>query len=170
MTTGFIPVPVFNRLLSSCLTQWPVSKQSQNYLIHCGVGVFDVDRQHRLTLFFSQNVIQLWVKKFSQTNPHPSKEVCTQVREFIEKTFVKIKKQLRETCEIKLKLKCPDIDLRSGNGMFELKDFQTEYQEVTCHCHDNSHVLRSSDMLKYWGVEELVSKEKLSGRIKNNIT
>ena len=143
------PSAIFNRLLVACMSQWPVAKRGQKYLMYCGCGQFDVDVQHRLTLLFTSNFIGLRIVRYCETDRHPSGTVCKDVYSVVKQTLLRIGDGLSLVLDYKEFLKCP-LGREESFECLHAVDNVRDCNEFPCHGHDHVQILHSGDLLKYW--------------------
>ena len=153
------PSSIFNRLLVSCMSRWPIAMSGKKHLIYCGCGQFDVDRQHRLTLSFISNVIQLRITRYSQKDRHPNGPLCKNVLDTVKLSLMKIGECLSIELDIKEFVKCPVGGSGSTECLHSVQKIQG-CEEFPCHKHVEVATLDSAELLKYWfesDVEDKVS-------------
>ena len=145
------PSSIFNRLLVSCMSRWPIATSKNKHLIYCGCGQFDVDhqRQHRLTLSFIGNVIQLRITRYCQNDRHPSGPLCKEVLDTVKSSLRKIGESLSLELDIKEYVKCPVDGSGSTECLHSVQKIQ-ECEEFPCHEHGDVAILHSAELLKYW--------------------
>ena len=143
------PGSIFNRLLVSCISRWPIAMSGKKYLIYCGCGQFDVDLQHRLTLSFISNVIQLRITKYSHEDRNPSVHLCKSVLDTAKLSLSRIGKSLSLALDINEYVKCPISGPGSTECLHSVKKIQ-KCKEFPCHKHDDPAILHSAELLKYW--------------------
>ncbi|KAL3854151.1 hypothetical protein ACJMK2_013429 [Sinanodonta woodiana] len=145
----FLPPPIFHRILAACLACWPIAKQKSENLIFCGCCMFDLDPSHRLTLHFKEYVIFARIARTGIKERTPNSKVCIKIREFITEKLSGIFGYLCQKLDFELCIQCPRLSGDSLDGMVPVSVLQ-ENAEWACHCHDNSHVIISNDLLKFW--------------------
>ena len=143
------PSSIFSRLLVSCLSRWPLARSGNKHLIYCGCGQFDVDRQHRLTLSFISNVIQLRITRYSEKDRHPSVPLCKKVLDTVKLSLRRIGECLSLALDIEDCVKCPVGGLGSAECRYSVQEIQG-CKELPCHRHGHVAILHSADLLKYW--------------------
>ena len=156
LTLGNVAFPgsIFNRLLVSCMSRWPIATSGKKYLIYCGCGQFDVDRQHRLTLSFISNVIQLRITRYSQKDRYPSVQLCKEVLDTVKLSLRKIGECLSLELDIKEYVKCPVGGSGSTECLHSVQKIQG-CEEFPCHKHGDVATLESAELLKYWFESEV---------------
>ena len=150
------PSAIFNRLLVSCISQWPIARSGKKHQIYCGYCQFDIDIQHRLTLTFACNTVQLRITKYSKTDRHPSANLCKSVLAFVKGNLRRICDFLSLVVDLDEFVKCPADRLESSDCLHSVKKIR-ECQEFPCHHHNDVAVLCSSDLLKYWIEKDTVN-------------
>ena len=146
------PSSIFNRLLVSCMSLWPIAKSKDKHHIYCGCGQFCIDRQHRLTLSFIRNVIQLRITRYSKKDI-PSVQLCKEVLNTVKLSLWRIGKCLSLELDIEECVKCPFGGAES-TCRHSVQEIQG-YEEVLCDNHDDVAVLDSAELLKYWFESEV---------------
>ncbi|KAK3598936.1 hypothetical protein CHS0354_036252 [Potamilus streckersoni] len=146
----FLPAPIFHRLVAACVAHWPVAKKNSGNLIYCGCCVFDLDLHHRLTVFSRNHVIFVRVTIMGKTL---SFQLCAEVKEFITMTLSKIIGNLEQSLQFELHIQCPKSVGDSVSSLFCVADLQSN-EAVPCHSHGDSHVILSSDLLRFWFQEQ----------------
>ncbi|KAK3594194.1 hypothetical protein CHS0354_023110 [Potamilus streckersoni] len=149
----FLPPPIFHRLLATCVSHWPIAKRKSENLIFCGCCVFKLDVHHKLTVFFKDYIIFARVTRIGTTEKTPSSQLCIEVREFITMTLTNVIGCLGQSLQFELSVQCPKYAGYSVDSMIPVADLQGNV-EVSCDFHDNSHVIKSHDILKFWFQEE----------------
>ena len=148
-----LPSSIFNRLLVFCISRWPIAKSGNKHLIYCGCGQFHIDSQHRLTLSFISNVIQLRITRYSRKDRHPSVHLCKEVLDTVKLSLRRIGKCLSLELDIKECVKCP-VGGSGSTCRYSVQEIQG-CEEVQCDNHDDVEVLDSAELLKYWFESEV---------------
>ena len=148
------PSSIFNRLLVSCMSRWPIAKRGNKHLVYCGCGQFDVDLQHRLTLSFISNVIQLSITRYGLEDKHPSVLLCKNVLDTVKLSLRRIGECLSLTLDIKEYVKCPVDGSGSTECLHSVQKIQ-ECKEFPCHEHGDVAIMCSAELLKYWFESEV---------------
>lgn len=80
---GYLPLAVFQRLLSSAVSLWSVMNYSAKPLLMSNLGAFSLDNYHRLILASHFNTIDVYIyHKTASRHINPS--VTRNVRHFLE--------------------------------------------------------------------------------------
>ncbi|KAK3602566.1 hypothetical protein CHS0354_021162 [Potamilus streckersoni] len=156
----FLPPPIFHRLVASCMACWPIAKNKVETLIFCGSCVFDLDHSHRLYLHFRDYVIFARITRMGIKERTPNFKVCLKVREFIREKLSEILECVGQRLDFELGIQCSKCDGDSVDQIVPLSVLQGNV-ELACHCHDNSHVIISHDLLKFWFEDS--GKDKVDG-------
>ncbi|XP_060604987.1 uncharacterized protein LOC132757658 [Ruditapes philippinarum] len=161
-TSGFLPTAVFNKLLAACIDKWPISKLNKKNLVFCGCGVFDLEDNHKLYVYFFDHIINIWITKYSTTDEEPSTCLCQHVHEFVSEF---LKNRMRITSGIEVFLRCNQSNIHNNDNLFELENMSGK-QEVVCNTEPVHHVHRTNELIKYWlysdsdhQLDELTEKE-----------
>ncbi|KAL3854536.1 hypothetical protein ACJMK2_013801 [Sinanodonta woodiana] len=154
----FLPSAIFHRLLATCVSRWPIAKRMSENQIFCGCCIFSLDLHHRLTVLFREYVIFVHVIRFGTTEMTPSSKLCIEVQEFITKNLTSIIGYLGRALKFEMSVQCPQSVGYRVDCLIPLTDLQGN-ADVPCHFHDESHVIRSQDVLKFWFHEEEQSDE-----------
>ncbi|KAL3854739.1 hypothetical protein ACJMK2_013988, partial [Sinanodonta woodiana] len=145
----FLPPPIFHRLLASCMACWPIAKNKRESLVFCGGCVFDLDHSHRIYLHFRDYVIFARITRMGIREKTPNGKLCLKVREFITEKLSEILECVGQRLDFEFGVQCPKCDGDSFDQIVPLSVLQGN-AELACHCHDNSHVIISNDLLKFW--------------------
>ncbi|KAL3887677.1 hypothetical protein ACJMK2_000071 [Sinanodonta woodiana] len=150
-TGNFLPSAIFHRLLAACIAHWPVAKKKKEHteenLIFCGCCVFQLDKQHKLTLHFREHVIFLRVTRMGIKDKTPSSNLCIEVREFITRNLLKIIGYLGKGLRFEYFIQCPEYNGVSINSLIPVSELKEE-PEVPCEFHD--HMIESYTVLDFW--------------------
>ncbi|KAL3854325.1 hypothetical protein ACJMK2_013599, partial [Sinanodonta woodiana] len=149
----FLPSPIFHRLLATCVSRWPIAKRKSEHQIFCGCCIFSLDLHHELTVLFREYVIYVQVIRFGTTAMTPSSKLCIEVKEFITKTLANIIGNLGHSLKFEISIQCPKCDGYRVDCLIPLTDLQGN-EDVPCRFHDDIHVIRSKDVLRFWFQEE----------------
>ncbi|KAK3595401.1 hypothetical protein CHS0354_008835 [Potamilus streckersoni] len=145
----FLPPPIFHRILAACLACWPIAKRNSENMIFSGCSVFDLDPSHRLTLHFKEYVIFARIARMGIKDRTPNAKVCIKIREFITEKLSEIFGYLCQELDFELCIQCPRLSGDNLDGMVPVSILQ-ENAELACHCHEDSHVITSNDLLRFW--------------------
>ena len=145
-TSGFLPTAVFNKLLALCIVEWPIAKSNKKCLIFCGCGIFDLEDNHRLYLYFFDHIINVWITKLSTADVEPDTYLCTKIYDFISDF---LGKAIRLLSGIEVFLRCSHSDLHNNENLFKLIEIASK-QEVVCSSAPIHHVHRTYELTKYW--------------------
>ncbi|KAL3892357.1 hypothetical protein ACJMK2_004570 [Sinanodonta woodiana] len=146
----YLPPAVFHRLLAACLAQWSIARMKSQNLIFCGCCVFELDVHHRLTLYSRDYTIFARVTRMGITEKTPSSTLCIAAKEFINLKLSEITGHFGQCLQYELHIQCTQfIGEDSIDSLIPVKLLQ-ENNEVTCHSHDDGHVILSRDLLKFW--------------------
>ncbi|KAL3887625.1 hypothetical protein ACJMK2_000021 [Sinanodonta woodiana] len=152
-TGNFLPSAIFHRLLAACIAHWPVAKKKKEHmeenLIFCGCCVFQLDKQHKLTLHFREHVIFLRVTRMGLKDKTPSSNLCIEVREFITRNLLKIIGYLGKGLKFEYFIQCPEYNGVSINSLIPVSELKEE-PEVPCEFHDHHHMIESCKVLDFW--------------------
>ncbi|KAL3887712.1 hypothetical protein ACJMK2_000105, partial [Sinanodonta woodiana] len=152
-TGNFLPSAIFHRLLAACIAHWPVAKKKKEHmeenLIFCGCCVFQLDKQHKLTLHFREHVIFLRVTRMGLKDKTPSLNLCIEVREFITRNLLKIIGYLGKGLKFEYFIQCPEYNGVSINSLIPVSELKEE-PEVPCEFHDHHHMIESCKVLDFW--------------------
>ncbi|KAL3854289.1 hypothetical protein ACJMK2_013563 [Sinanodonta woodiana] len=154
----FLPSPIFHRLLATCVSRWRIAKRQSENQIFCGCCIFNLDLHHELTVLFREYVIFVQVIRFGTTAMTPSSNLCIEVKEFITKTLTNIIGNLGHSLKFEISIQCPKFVGYRVDCLIPLTDLQGN-EDVPCHFHDDTHVIRSQDVLRFW-FKEKVSHNK----------
>ncbi|KAK3606663.1 hypothetical protein CHS0354_021186 [Potamilus streckersoni] len=149
----FLPAPIFHRLLAACVAQWPVAKKNSENLIYCCCCVFDLDRHHRVTVFSRKHVIFVRVTIMGTTGKTLTFQLCTEVKKFISMTLSQIIGNLEQSLQFELHIQCPKSEGDNVDSLFTVSDLQSNV-DLPCHSHGDSHVILSSELLRFWFQEQ----------------
>ncbi|KAL3887644.1 hypothetical protein ACJMK2_000040 [Sinanodonta woodiana] len=157
-TGNFLPSAIFHRLLAACIAHWPVAKKKKEHteenLIFCGCCVFQLDKQHKLTLHFREHVIFLRVTRMGIKDKTPSSNLCIEVREFITRNLLKIIGYLGKGLRFEYFIQCPEYNGVSINSLIPVSELKEE-PEVPCEFHD--HMIESYTVLDFWFEDQVTS-------------
>jgi hypothetical protein len=154
-TSGFLPTAVFNKLLAACIDKWPISKLNKKNLVFCGCGVFDLEDNHKLYVYFFDHIINIWITKYSTTDEEPSTCLCQHVHEFVSDF---LRNRMRITSGIEVLLRCNQSNIHNNDNLFELENMSAK-QEVVCNTEPMHHVHRTNELIKYWLCKLLLNFE-----------
>ncbi|XP_045175217.2 uncharacterized protein LOC123536268 [Mercenaria mercenaria] len=160
-SSRFIPSAVFNKLLAACLAKWQLVQQNEIPLIFCGCGVFKIDETHFMYVHFFDNIIQMWITRFSQRNPYPESKICEEVKKFVTSY---LRTNARMASKMDVFVKCPNEQPLSNKALFRSKEL-LEKPEVVCSFHGEPHSVISSDITRYWYGNKHVYGNAADGRI-----
>ncbi|KAL3854314.1 hypothetical protein ACJMK2_013588 [Sinanodonta woodiana] len=149
----FMPSPIFHRLLATCVSRWPIAQRKSENQIFCGCCIFRLDPHHELTVLFKEYIIFVQVIRFGTTEMTPSFELCIDVKEFITKTLTNIIGYLGHSLTFEMSVQCPKYLGYRVDCLIPLTDLQGN-ADFTCDFHDDIHVFRSQDVLRFWFQEE----------------
>ncbi|KAL3854570.1 hypothetical protein ACJMK2_013834, partial [Sinanodonta woodiana] len=150
----FLPSPIFHRLLATCVSRWPIAQRKSENQIFCGCCIFRLDPHHELTVLFKEYIIFVQVIRFGTTEKTPSFELCIDVKEFITKTLTNIIGYLGHSLTFEMSLQCPKYLGYRVDCLIPLTDLQRN-EDFSCDFHDDIHVFRSQDILRFWFQEEV---------------
>ncbi|KAK3611478.1 hypothetical protein CHS0354_039089 [Potamilus streckersoni] len=145
----FLPPPIFHRLLATCVSHWPIAKKKSENLIFCGCCVFKLDVHHKLTVFLKDYIIFARVTRIGTTEKTPSSQLCIEVREFITMNLTNMIGYLGQSLQFELSIQCPKSDGFSVDSMIPVAVLQGNV-EVPCDFHEDSHAIKSHDVMKFW--------------------
>ncbi|KAL3887692.1 hypothetical protein ACJMK2_000086 [Sinanodonta woodiana] len=152
-TGNFLPSAIFHRLLAACIAHWPVAKKKKEHmeenLIFCGCCVFQLDKQHKLTLHFREHVIFLRVTRMGLKDKTPSSNLCIEVREFITRNLLKIIGYLGKGLKFEYFIQCSEYNGVSINSLIPVSELKKE-SEVPCEFDDHHHMIESCKVLEFW--------------------
>ncbi|KAL3854521.1 hypothetical protein ACJMK2_013786 [Sinanodonta woodiana] len=157
----FMPSPIFHRLLATCVSRWPIAQRKSENQIFCGCCIFRLDPHHELTVLFKEYIIFVQVIRFGTTEKTPSFELCIDVKEFITKTLTNIIGYLGHSLTFEMSVQCPKYLEYRVDCLIPLTDLQGN-EDFPCDLHDDIHVFRSQDVLRFWFQEEEPSDAGLS--------
>lgn len=162
--SNFLPPAVFHRLLSACLSKYPVAKQGSQFLMFCGCGIFDLNGgMTRLVVAFYDNIIQIGLYRFSLNKYPPDATTCTSVQKFATETLKRILGRYCMNLPFTLCLKCERSPLLSTEGLLSVDDLATTGEEMACHGHANkSHVINKYRHLQGWYSDKIPSNDTKS--------
>ncbi|KAL3854279.1 hypothetical protein ACJMK2_013553 [Sinanodonta woodiana] len=149
----FLPPPIFHRLLATCVSRWPIAQRKSENQIFCGCCIFRLDPHHELTVLFKKYSIFVQVFRFGTTEKTPSFELCIEVKEFITKTLTNIIGYLGRSLKFEMSVQCPKYLGYRADCLIPLTDLQGN-EDFSCDFHDDIHVFRSKDLLRFWFQEE----------------
>jgi hypothetical protein len=141
--TRFLPTAVFNKLLAVCLSKYPLSHYKSQSLIYCGCGIFDLENNHRLFVYFYDNVIQIWLSRYGVHKYEPEIALCLKVHDFIMNVLQ------QHLTKIETFVKCNTAELDSVEDMFNIEELSTE-SEVLCSCQGHPHAIACLELKKFW--------------------
>ncbi|KAL3887957.1 hypothetical protein ACJMK2_000342 [Sinanodonta woodiana] len=152
-TGNFLPSAIFHRLVAACIAHWPVAKKKKEHieenLIFCGCCIFQLDKQHKLTLHFREHVIFLRVTRMGIKDKTPSSKLCIEMREFITRNLLKIIGYLGQGLKFEYFIQCPEYNGVSINSLIPVSELKEE-SEVPCEFDDHHHVIESYAVLDFW--------------------
>ncbi|KAL3887772.1 hypothetical protein ACJMK2_000165, partial [Sinanodonta woodiana] len=152
-TGNFLPSAIFHRLVAACIAHWPVAKKKKEHmeenLIFCGCCIFQLDKQHKLTLHFREHVIFLRVTRMGLKDKTPSSNLCIEVREFITRNLLKIIGYLGKGLRFEYFIQCPEYNGVSINSLIPVSELKEE-PEVPCEFDDHHHMIESCKVLDFW--------------------
>ncbi|KAL3887758.1 hypothetical protein ACJMK2_000151, partial [Sinanodonta woodiana] len=152
-TGNFLPSAIFHRLVAACIAHWPVAKKKKEHmeenLIFCGCCVFQLDKQHKLTLHFREHVIFLRVTRMGLKDKTPSSNLCIEVREFITRNLLKIIGYLGKGLKFEYFIQCSEYNGVSINSLIPVSELKKE-SEVPCEFDDHHHMIESCKVLEFW--------------------
>ncbi|KAL3854519.1 hypothetical protein ACJMK2_013784, partial [Sinanodonta woodiana] len=149
----FLPSPIFHRLLATCVSRWPIAQRKSENQIFCGCCIFRLDPHHELTVLFKEYIIFVQVIRFGTTEKTPSFELCINVKEFITKTLTNIIGYLGHSFKFEMSVQCPKYLGYRVDCLIPLTDLQGN-EDFSCDLHDDIHVFRTQDVLRFWFQEE----------------
>ncbi|KAL3854524.1 hypothetical protein ACJMK2_013789 [Sinanodonta woodiana] len=149
----FLPSPIFHRLLATCVSRWPIAQRKSENQIFCGCCIFRLDPHHELTVLFKEYIVFVQVIRFGTTEKTPSVEFCIDVKEFITKTLTNIIGYLGHSLTFEMSVQCPKYLGYRVDCLIPLTDLQGN-EDFSCDFHDDIHVFRSQDVLRFWFQKE----------------
>lgn len=157
-TDKFVPPAVFHRLLAACIGKWQIIQRREKLMIFCGCGMFSTkDQCGRFLIKQNDHVIQLQAHYFGDSS-NLETGICVEIREFITSRLNTIIEHFHQNMPYSVCIKCDNASSDPFDGLIEVNEL-LQSQRVPCDNHNGhaSHVVMSTELLKTWFADVLVS-------------
>ncbi|XP_052760953.1 uncharacterized protein LOC128203538 [Mya arenaria] len=164
---NFMPPAIFHRLLAACIRNWEIAKLNRKNMMYNNFGVFKVNSQAQLRLWFVDHIVYARMSFMSKHKKQAiDSGVCTDVRRILYSNLMAIlgllprSKNFAKTTPYEEYVQCPNIN-EPGVGLFRVNALLTD-GEICCVDHEicDQHAMQTDEDLKSWYSDVLDDREK----------
>ena len=148
--SNFLPPAVFHKILTMCITKWPIVEQQGQKLIFAGICKFNIDkhRLYKLTVFQVQYAVHAKIVSFVD-DKRPDPAVCQPVMDFLTRSMTSVLQAMGLSAEFKTCIQCPQFSPAVLGGYLDTELLNSQ-SDITCDDCSRSHALTKQELLGCW--------------------